>query len=204
MFEYLIFDFDGTLSDTYPIFAEALVELLNRHNIPNDYNTVYSQLKRSVGYALKQYEFNLPLDVIKKEYAHIHHALGREKQVAFPEAAEILQYAKDHGRKNYIYTHTGKFVYEMLNKMKLNEFFEFVLDGSYGFPSKPAPDAINFLCTKCSIDKSRALMIGDRDIDIGAGHAGGLKGCLFDPEDYYTDCNADYKIKSLLELKDII
>jgi len=35
---------------------------------------------------------------------------------------------------------SGKFVYELLDKMNLNKYFDFVLDGSYNFPSKPAPD----------------------------------------------------------------
>ena len=204
MYDYIIYDFDGTLSDTYPVFAEALVNMLDKYNIENDYNTVYSQLKISVGHALSQYDFGVDSKEARKEYAHIHHALGRQKQEAFPEAAEILQYAIDHGKKNYIYTHTGKFVYEMLDKMGLSNYFEFVLDGSYNFPSKPAPDALMFLCEKCNIDKSRAIMIGDRDIDIKAAHAVGIHGCLFDTENYYTECEAEYKINSLLELKNII
>jgi len=204
MYDYLIYDFDGTLSDTYPIFTEALVSLLNRYNIKNDYNTVYSQLKVSVGYALSQYEFERDGNQIRKEFSELRHELGRAKQKAFEESYEILQFALDNHKKNYIYTHTGKFVYELLDKMNLNKYFDFVLDGSYNFPSKPAPDAINFLCKKCNIDKSRALMIGDRDIDIGAGHAAGIKGCLIDVGNYYPNYNADYRIQSLLELKNII
>ena len=204
MYDYIIYDFDGTLSDTYPIFAEALVNMLNNHNIENDYNTVYSQLKKSVGYALDQYDFGMNKEQVRKEYAHIHHELGRQKQQAFPEAAEILQYAIDHGKKNYLYTHTGKFVYEMLDKMGLSGYFEFVIDASYNFPTKPAPDALIFLFEKCNIDKSRAIMIGDRDIDINAAHAAGIHGCLFDTENYYPECDAEHKINSLLDLKKIM
>lgn len=204
MYDYLIYDFDGTLSDTYPIFTEALVSLLQHYNIESDYDIAYAQLKVSVGYALEQYDFGKDINIIRKEFSELRHELGRMKQVAFKESAEILQYALDQNKKNYIYTHTGKFVYELLDKMNLSQYFDFVLDGSYKFPAKPAPDAIDFLCKTCNIDKSRTLMIGDRDIDIGAGHAAGIKGCLIDVGNYYPCCNAEYKIQSLLELKKII
>ena len=88
--------------------------------------------------------------------------------------------------------------------MNLSQYFDFVVDGSYKFPAKPAPDAVDFLCKKCNIDKSRALIIGDRDIDIGAGHAAGIKGCLIDVGNYYPSYPADYRINSLLDLKQII
>lgn len=204
MFDFIIYDFDGTLSDTYPRFAEALVELTRRHNIETDYETAYRHLKKSVGYSFKQYHWDVPISDIANEFRHIHHAIARERQEAFPEAAEILKYAIDHGKKNYLYTHTGKFAYEMLEKMHLGQYFEFVLDGSYGFPSKPAPDGLNFLCEHCNIDRSRAIMVGDRDIDIGAAHAAGVKGCLIDIDNYYTNCEVEYRIDSLLDLKKII
>ena len=204
MFDYIIYDFDGTISDTYPVFAKAFVETAASYNIPVNYDTVYKQLKISVGHALKQYSWNDDMENVKSQFKKNHHRLARQYQEAFPEAKEILQYAIDHGKKNYLYTHTGKFAYEMLAKMGLTQYFEFVLDGSYGFPSKPAPDAFNFLCQKCNIDKNRAIMIGDRDIDVGAAHAAGAKGCLIDTDNLYVDCVVDYRIDSLLDLKHII
>lgn len=204
MFDYIIYDFDGTISDTYPVFARALLETAAYYDIKTDYDTVYKQLKVSVGHALKQYNWPDNIENVKALFKSNHHRLARQCQEAFPEAKEILQYAIDNGKKNYLYTHTGKFAYEMLDKMGLSQYFEFVLDGSYGFPSKPAPDAFNFLCEKCNIDKNRAIMVGDRDIDVGAAHAAGAKGCLMDIDNYYTDCKAEYRINSLLDLKKII
>ena len=201
MYDYLIYDFDGTISDTYPVFAKALIELLNRHDIKGDYKTAYNQLKVSVGYALKQYDIS---DETRKEYKEIHRELAIAEQCAFPEAEEILKFAKDNGKKNYIYTHTGSLVHKLLEKMKLTGYFEFVLDGSYGFLRKPAPDALNYLIEKCGIDRSRAIMIGDRDIDAEAAKNAGIAGCLIDSEGYYPDCVTDHYIKSLSELKKII
>ena len=115
MFDYIIYDFDGTISDTYPVFAKAFVETAESYGMHVDYDTVYKQLKISVGYALKQYDWNDDMDNVKAKFKSNHHRLARQYQEAFPEAKEILQYAIDKGKKNYLYTHTGKFAYEMLN-----------------------------------------------------------------------------------------
>ena len=32
MYNFLIYDFDGTLSDTYPIFTEAFLKLMEKYN----------------------------------------------------------------------------------------------------------------------------------------------------------------------------
>ena len=49
----IIFDFDGTLSDTYPVFTEALLTVMDRHGIHDTYESVYSKLKVSVGTAIR-------------------------------------------------------------------------------------------------------------------------------------------------------
>ena len=201
MYDFLIYDFDGTISDTYPVFTRALLELLSRLGKQTDYNKAYSQLKVSVGHALKFYG----LSDHEKEYHSIWKEMALAEQKAFPGAHEILRYAKSRGKKNYLYTHTGRIVYDLLCKMGISDCFDFILESTtYKFPRKPAPDALNFIIKTCGIDRSHALMIGDRDIDIEAARAAGIDGCLFDPDGYYLDCKAEHYIKSLLDLKAII
>ncbi|HHT53546.1 MAG TPA: HAD-IA family hydrolase [Clostridiales bacterium] len=200
MYDYLIYDFDGTISDTYPVFTKALLELLGRRGREADYSTTYSKLKVSVGHALRYYG----LSDCNTEYHSIWKELALAEQQAFPEAPEILRFAIALGKKNYLYTHSGSIVYKLLEKMGIHDCFDFVLESTtYKFPRKPAPDALNFLVKTCGIDRRRALMIGDRDIDIEAAQAAGIAGCLFDPGGYYPDCKAEHYIKSLLDLKAI-
>jgi len=204
MYDYLIFDFDGTLSDTYPVFTEAILKLTERYGLETDYDTVYRLLKKSTSVALTYYDFGISLEQARKEFEEIYCSIAMDKQQLFPETKEILNFAKHHNKKCYIYTHSGKWVYALLDRMEIADCFEFVLDKSYDFPAKPAPDALNFICEKCAIDKSRALMIGDRDIDIDVAHNAGISACLIDSENFYEDCKAEYKINLLTELKGII
>lgn len=204
MYDFIIYDFDGTLSDSYPVYTDALIELLSRYGIHEEWDAAYKVLKVSVGHALRHYDFGKPREEIAHEFGALYRELARKQMKAFPEAIDILRYAKDHKKKNYIYTHTGKFAFEMLDKMELSPYIEYVLDGSADFPRKPAPDALYFMFGHCGIEPSRAIMIGDRDIDVNAAHNAGIHGCLFDEGGYYPDTPAEYRITSLRELEKII
>lgn len=204
MYKYIIYDFDGTIANSYPVFAKALVETMKRHGIDIPYQTAYDQLKVSVGSAMRKNSTSADeAKALTTEFYEIYFEIARKELDAFSDAKEVLQYVKDHNKKNYIYTHTGKFVYEMLDKMGIADLFEFILDGSYGFPSKPNPDALLFLMEKCNIDPDSALMVGDRDIDTNAAHNAGIHGCLIE-DGYYPDCKTEHYIKNLSELKNII
>ena len=39
-------------------------------------------------------------------------------------------------------------------------------------------------------------MVGDRPIDIGAGHAAGIPGCLFDPEALHPETPCEFRCGS--------
>lgn len=205
MFDELIYDFDGTLFDTYPVFAEALLIFLERHGIKSDYDTAYARLKVTVGHALHSYGFTGDLyRPANKEFMSIYWELAKTKQKPLPYVPEILEYAVENGKRNYIYTRSGKEVRDLLDAFGLTDKFTFIIDATMDFPTKPNPAALNWLAEEFSLDKSKCLMIGDRDLDTDSGINAGMSSCLYDPEGFYSHASADYKINSIDELKNII
>lgn len=203
-YKHLIYDFDGTLSDTYPCFTEAVLRTLKDYGLTDTYESVYSKLKVSVGHTMNSYDFGEDPKAVRKHFHKIHDELAPEIQKPYPEAEEILRYAIAQGHKNYLYTHSGKIVKLLLEQWGIADCFEDIIDSTMKFPTKPAPDALNWLCEKHGLDKKDCIMIGDRDIDTDCGRNAGMKGCLFDPEHYYDSADVDYRIENLLELKKII
>jgi HAD superfamily hydrolase (TIGR01549 family) len=200
----LIYDFDGTLSDTYPLLTNVMLEILREHGVTDTYEQVYANFKVSVGYTVKQYDIGLAIEDFIKLLLKRYHEASHEKLQPFPEAKQLLADAVKAGKRNFIYTHSGKTVYEFLDKWGLSPYITFVLDSTYNFPNKPDPSALQYLLARFDIDPATALMIGDRDIDTDCGRNAGMKGCLFDPEHYYDDSDVDYRIDNLLQLKNII
>ncbi len=203
-YKHLIYDFDGTLSDTYPCFTEAVLRTLKDFGMSDTYESVYAKLKVSVGYTMRCYDFGMDSAAARKYFHDIQNELAPKIQKPYPEAEEILRYAMANGHKNYLYTHSGKIVKVLLEQWGIADCFEDIIDSTMSFPTKPAPDALNYLCAKHGLDKKDCIMIGDRDIDTDCGRNAGMKGCLYDPEHYYDSADVDYRIENLLELKNII
>jgi len=204
MYQDIIYDFDGTISDTYPVFTEALLILLERYGIKDSYENAYLLLKKSVGQALKSYNFNKKYSEISNEFATIHNEIAFKKQKPYPDALLLLKSVVDAGKCNYIYTHSGALVTELMKKWGLSEYITDTIDSTLDFPRKPDPAALNFLLNKHNIVKKSALMVGDRDIDIDVAHNAGIDACLYDYENYYPDVNAEYSVKTLSDLINII
>ncbi len=207
MITHLIYDFDGTIADSYPLFMHFLDVIIERHDIhpPCDRDTLYRAIKRTgyEAYLALQCEHVMNYEQFLAEF----HALQEEHRLefsAFPEAVELLRAAKAAGKKNYLYTHTGPVVNRMLEHLGIFELFEFVLDASYSFPLKPAPDALRFLSERMRLEPRDCMMIGDRPLDAHAGMNAGMLGCLWDAEGLFPDAQVDYYIKSLSEVREIV
>lgn len=203
MIQDLIYDFDGTLSDTYPVLTKVLLEILHEHGIEEDYEKAYANFKVSVGYTLQQYDIGIEI----KEFIDLlltrYHRTASAVLQPFPEAKQLLADAVKAGKRNFIYTHSGKTVYEFLDKWGLSPYITFVLDSTYNFPNKPDPSALLYLIKRFHIDPTTAVMVGDREIDVQAGQNAGIAGCLFDSEGYYPDCKAEYFVKNLDQIRKI-
>lgn len=204
MYQNIVYDFDGTISDTYPVFAKAQMILMERYGIRDSYEHVYALLKISVGHSLKQYNWGVDLKQINREFHEIHDALAMEEQKPYDDAEEILRYAVEQGKRNFLYTHTDTLAYRLLEKWGLRHYFTDAIDGSMTFPRKPAPDALLYLMEKNNMIPTETLMVGDRDIDVDAGHNAGTAGCLYDYEGFYADTKAEHFVKTLVELKNIL
>ena len=84
----LIYDFDGTLSDSYPIFTRALLIFLERRGISETYDEALRRLKISVGAALRSYPLEGDEKEISREYRHIREELARQEMKPIDGAEE--------------------------------------------------------------------------------------------------------------------
>lgn len=206
MFSDIIWDFDGTLFDTYPSIASAFQRALREEGIEESQEEILKKIRISVTHGINYYRdnFRLNVDSFTERYGRYEDETDVTKVFPFPYAGEICREIAYRGGRNYIITHRGKSIYKYLRHHDMLNLFTEVVTEEYGFKRKPDPEAFIYILNKNKINKDSALMIGDRELDLTVAKNAGIKSCLFD----VCNCNfrhlADYVIGSIKELEKII
>ena len=202
-YRHFFWDFDGTLYDTYGRITRATVNALHSLGAAASFDQVYPLVKRSLATCYQAYA--APLGIAHETFLEAYHAMseleGPESIQPYPGAKETLEAVVAHGGYNYLYTHRGESAPKWLNWYGLTPFFRDQVSSLDHFPSKPAPDALNFLAKKHGLNKAECVMIGDRDIDLDAGKNAGMACALFDPENFYPDYDTPWRFREMAALR---
>jgi len=197
-----IWDFDGTIIDTYPRSTAILVETMREVGVEIDYDEIIVMLRDSFGKTRRYLNMSDELfDLFLKRAC----TLGKPHPEPYKEIKEVLKKVVQNGGVNILYTHRDKSAIEYLELFDLLPLFkECITTESDCFALKPAPDVIEHLCKKHSLLKDETAMVGDREIDVLSGKNAGCHAILFDERNIYTDTCADKKILNLCEILEFI
>ena len=195
-----IWDFDGTILDTYPHSTTACLKVLKKYGIEADYNEVIELLRNSFSSIIPRY------NLTQEQFAEVmDNALilwFEPNPTVYEGVNEVLKTIVERGGKNFIYTNRDKTSKEYLEHFGLLEYFtDFVCNDTQGYARKPSGESIEYLLSKYSIDKDSAVMVGDRELDVLCGDKAGISSILFDEfhKSENTVANAIiYNIRDLL------
>lgn len=206
LYTHFFWDFDGTLYDTYARMTRALVKGLKELGIEADYDTAYKRIKVSLGHACEVYfaehpHLKLSVEEGVQAYRRYSEKEGPETMRPYDGIADMLRAIVENGGQNYLYTHRGLSGIQALERDGLKEYFADFVTSQDGFPSKPAPDALNYLVQKHDLNVKDCIMLGDRSIDLDAGKNAGMQGGLFDPDQLYTDYAATYRFETVRDMQ---
>ncbi len=204
MYKHIIWDFDGTLFDTYQVMGRALQQSFQKIGIDEPLEQIIGLMKISISKALKYYQdkYNIDED-FNREYETLRRGMELEECKPFPGVLEMLKHIKDTGRYNYIYTHRGISTINLLKKHGIEDSFTDCITSQHSFERKPSPAAILYFIEKYNMKLQEAIMIGDRDLDILSAKNAGIQACFFDETCLKCEA-ADYNIKSISQLREII
>ena len=183
-FKHLIWDYDGTLFDSYPIMANAFEDTLKEYGIIEPANAIMSFLKVSMGDTEKHYGEKYQLDdAFWERFAVLKKNAEMENTKPFDGVIELCNAVCEHGGKNYLLTHRGESAIYFMGKYRLLTKFTELITSEQNFPRKPSPEAILYLMNKYEFSRDDAIIIGDRDIDILSGNNAGIHTCYFTNQD---------------------
>ena len=201
-----IWDFDGTLYDTYPFTVRAYAELLSERGAVESAAVIERLARISLG-ELERYlrEKHGVGDDFFSAVAARALELTLAGAEAFPDAADFVADVAEAGGMNMLYTHRDENALVMLRRGGMARYFaDAVCDGDPDFAWKPAPDAILALVRRNGVSPGEAIMIGDREIDVLSAANAGIGSALIMPYDISADTVATYKCADFAALRAVL
>jgi HAD superfamily hydrolase (TIGR01509 family) len=204
-FRAYLFDIDGTLLDSARDICGAIQQTL----APTGCGPLtFEYLRGFIGlHLIDCFTDVLPhytpeeIDALVQNYRTLYPARGHALTSVYPGVAETL--AALDARKTTATTKGTNGSRAILEQFGLLAYFDHV-QGTDGFPCKPAPDVILRGIAALGAIPEECLMVGDASSDIIAGRRAGVKTCAVrygygKPEDM-AELQPDYWISDLREL----
>lgn len=201
--KHFIWDFDGTIIDTYPHTTTAFMETAKKHNINANYDEAMVHLRHSLSGAKDIYKLS---DEVFDSFIDRALELWFDPiPVPYTGIERVLEQIVLAGGKNFIYTNRDITAVKYLEHYNLLKYFtECVVNTSPAYAKKPAPDSVEYIVKKHSLDKGEVAMVGDREIDVLSGKNAGCKAILFDEFHISDKTAADAVIYDITKVADCI
>ena len=177
-YDYIFFDFDGTLSDSATGIFECIERALTDmgSDVPDR-----SGLIRYIGPPLEDTFENAfgfkgdDLTEVLRIFRAYYREIGVKKNDMFPGVPQMLKRLQDAGKRLTIATSKREsFAQQICASYGITDYFE-TIAGSVGDESRSTKEGvIEYIISQLGItDRSRILMVGDRKYDVdGAKKAG--------------------------------
>ena len=185
MVKAILFDLDGTLVDTLPLYLKsyrlALKEqgfnLTDREIVDICFSHSEEIICNKLGIPEKHLEFR------NTYFGGVLNHFTEGK--LFNGVIKCLNLAqKKHLKLGIISFAYNWYVLEMVKKINLTPYFQVIIGFNDVKEAKPKPEAVILACNKLNILPKESMMVGDSRGDILMGQAAGSKTTLFYSKGY--------------------
>ncbi len=197
MIRYLIWDAGGTLFDTYPATVTAFGAALQAVGHTADPEWVLALCRRTTAHCIRTLAktYSISPETLESRFRSHYRAIGPEAQPPFPGVERICHYIWEVGGQNFVVTHRGRAsLTRLLATHGLAAYVTDCVTKEDPYPRKPDPSAILALVTRYALDRDRGLVVGDRDIDVQAGRAAGIRTVFFGEEAHPTPATIEIDV----------
>ena len=180
-----IFDLDGTILDTLEDLADSLNYALSKAG----YSTrrleevrafVGNGLLSLVRLALPEGSSEEVAQSVLQELKAYYKVHCADKTKPYPEIMELLYALKDAGLKLAVVSNKADYAVQILCEQYFEKIFDLTVGEREGVAKKPAPDAVFAVLDELEIEKSKAVYVGDSEVDILTGRNAEMDCILVD------------------------
>ena len=174
----LIFDLDGTLTDSKPGIIGCLSKVIDAYRI-----SYSGELDRFVGPPVEEWTVELMPEgseearaALARDYRACYDREGWKNNSVFAGVREML--TELHGQGFPLYVCTSKqqhFAVRILDLFELTGLFTAIYGDKAAYDSHSKVDLLGNLLRECSIESDSAWMIGDRIFDFQAARGNGIR-----------------------------
>jgi HAD superfamily hydrolase (TIGR01509 family) len=205
----ILFDMDGVIADSEPVWDEIDSELLARYG--HKYTQEYKKHIMGKSFVLSsgfyRDTFNLPvsLDELIVERRAIAANFYATHIAPFESAPRVLVALRERGLRIGLATSaTSELAVPFLEKYDLKKYFDAITTGEEVSNGKPAPDIYLRAAGKLEAEPQNCLVVEDAVAGVQAGKSAQMRVAAI-PDTHYVDINdyigfADFVLNRLEEL----
>jgi HAD superfamily hydrolase (TIGR01509 family) len=210
----IIFDLDGTLVDTIPLYEEAYLSMLASAGVgcdPDEFRSVYEKFRETYALNIHLSEslklYGIP-QTREEEMRRVRDAeyceLVRTRVEWFPDAKRLLDALPAATPKAIVTGSWQHFVDAIEERLPLSQYIEVIVTSEEFRPHvKPDPAGLLIAAQKLRVPPQDCVYVGDQEFDMEAARRAGMQACLIVREDYTpprAEEKADICVHSLEEL----
>jgi phosphoglycolate phosphatase len=206
----VIFDFDGTLADSYPAITASVNFVRAKHRLPPlSEAEVRRHVGRGPGYLLTHTVPGGNLADDLDMYRGHHPSVMKEGTRLFPGVREALTALKASGRPLAVCSNKPKdFTRELLAHFELDSLVGVVVGPEDAPRPKPAPEMLLKALEELQVPGAEALYVGDMVVDIETARGAGVPVWVVatgsDPRSVLAAAEPDRLLGGMGELPDYL
>ncbi|PLX07851.1 MAG: HAD family hydrolase [Marinilabiliales bacterium] len=205
-FKAIIFDMDGVLVNSEPLWKIAETEILTSLGVPvteeQIHNTSAMSVKGVCEFWYKIHPWaNKSFDEVEKLIVDRVIELIKTHDTNMPDAYETVKYFKDLSFKIGLATNSSHNIIDVvLTKVGIKQYFDFIASVQDVESGKPEPDVYLFAAKNLNVKPENCLVIEDSVVGVQSAKTAGMTVVAmpdkrdWDKPEYEI---ADFKIKSL-------
>ena len=179
MYDFYIFDLDGTLLNTLDDLTSAVNATLTHFKRPQ---RTKAEVCSFIGNGVKQLlirAFDNDIenyDEVVTYYYDYYAKHSTDQTKPYDGVLELLRRLKKQGKKIAIVSNKGDLPTKSLAKQFFNGLIDVALgeNEENGIRKKPAPDSVELALKQVGVPKENSVYIGDSDVDIQTAKNAGL------------------------------
>jgi 2-phosphoglycolate phosphatase len=172
----IIFDFDGTLIDSYEAIAESLNHVRTSFSLPaipaeEIRPTVGHGLEKLIAKAVGPERVDEGIRLFRQSYA----SLCERKTSILPQVKETLDTLDRRGYQMAIATNKPSyFARDILKALEIDHLFVEVLGPNDVERPKPDPEMIEIIIMRIGLSPEEIVYVGDMPLDVEVGRRAGV------------------------------